>query len=159
MKNTMRASMALEVTCPPQVGPTSLKLTLSGVVSAALASASWALISMALRTATALELRSTVTWICLVWLNWLVSWTTVGSVIPADSTAEVAWATVRVGDVTSHDWPPLKSMPRLRPRVPSETMPSRMTTAEAANHHLPAADEVEGGLPPVQPDEARWERF
>ena len=40
-----------------------------------------------------------------------------------------------VWELTSHDWPPLKSMPRLSPRVPSEMTPSRMTKAEAANHH------------------------
>ena len=91
---------------------------------------------MAARSAGGFELRSTVTWICLVWSTWLVSCTTVGWVTPADSAAAVAWATVRVGDVTNQDWPPLKSMPRLRPRVPSEMIPSRMTKAEAANHTL-----------------------
>ena len=90
---------------------------------------------MAVRSAADLELRSTVTWICLVWLSWLVSWTTVGWVTPAASAAVVAWATVRVGEATSHDWPPLKSMPSLRPRVPSEMTPSRMIKAETPNHH------------------------
>ena len=113
-----------------------MKLTLSGVVWAALARASCTLFSMAVRWAAGLELRSTVTWICLVWVIWSVSWTTVGWVTPADSAAAVAWATVRVGEVTSQDWPPLKSMPTLRPRVLSEMTPSRMIKAEMPNHHL-----------------------
>ena len=66
MKKMISALMASWVTCPPQVGPTSLKLTLSGVVLAALASASCTLFSMALRWAGGFELRSTVTWICLL---------------------------------------------------------------------------------------------
>jgi hypothetical protein len=90
---------------------------------------------MVVRSAAGFELRSTVTWICRVWLSWSVSWTTVGWVTPADSAAVVASATVRVWEVTSHDWPPLKSMPRLRPRVLSEMTPSRMMRAEMANHH------------------------
>ena len=89
---------------------------------------------MVARSAAVLELRSACTSICLVWEIWFVSWTTVGWVTPAASTAEVALATVRVGEVTSHDWPPLKSMPRLSPRVLSEITPSRMMTAEAPNH-------------------------
>ena len=46
MKKTIRASMALSVTWPPQVGPTSLTFTSFGVVWAALARASWTLFSM-----------------------------------------------------------------------------------------------------------------
>ena len=136
MKKMIRALMASWVTCPPQVGPTSLKLTLSGVVWAALARASCTLSSIVVRSATDFELRSTVTSICRVWLSWSVSWTTVGWVTPADSAAVVAWATVRVGEDTSHDWPPLKSMPSLRPRVLRDTMPRRMMKAETPNHHL-----------------------
>ena len=88
-----------------------------------------------------------------MWLSWLVSWTTVGWVTPAASTAVVAWATVRVGEVTSHDWPPLKSMPRLRPRVPSEMTPSRMIDGRDAEPPPAVADEVERGLAPVEADE------
>jgi hypothetical protein len=58
----------------------------------------------------------------------------VGWVTPADSAALVACATVRVWDETSQDWPPLKSIPRLSPRVLNETIPRRITMAEAANH-------------------------
>ncbi len=134
MKKTMRASMAFLVTWDPHVAPTSLKLTFWFVVSAALASAPVTLASMAARCSADFELRSAVTSICLVWLTWLVSCTTVGWVTPADSAAVVAWATVSVGEVTSHDWPPLKSMPWLRPRVDREMIPSRMMTAETPNH-------------------------
>ena len=65
-----------------------------------------------------------------------MSWTTVGWETPAASAAVVAWATVRVCEETSQDCPPLKSMPSLRPRVASETIPSRMIRAEIPNHHL-----------------------
>ena len=81
----------------PQVGPTSLKLTLSGVGVGRLGQGVLDLVSIVgLLLAADFELRSAVTWICLVWLSWLVSWTTVGWVTPADSAAAVAWATVRV---------------------------------------------------------------
>ena len=65
MKNTMRASMALEVTWEPQVAPTSLKSTLFGDGVGRLGQCVLDLVSMALRWATAFELRSTVTWICV----------------------------------------------------------------------------------------------
>ena len=89
---------------------------------------------MVARWAAGFELRSTVTWICLVWLSWSVSWTTVGWVTPADSAAVVASATVRVFEETSHDCPPLKSMPRLSPRVLREMIPIRMMAADTPNH-------------------------
>ena len=104
-------------------------------------------------TSSGLALRSAVTSICLVWLIWSVSWTTVGWTSPADSAAVVASLTVRVDEVTSQDWPPLKSMPRLRPCTLSEITPSRMTMAEARNHQPPSADEIERGLAPVEADE------
>jgi hypothetical protein len=111
-------------------------LTLLGVVLAALAMASVTLVSMAWRWASGFELRSAVTWICRWWVIWLVNWTTVGWVTPADSAAAVAWATVRFWELTNQDWPPLKSIPKLRPRVLSEMMPSTMTKADAANQIL-----------------------
>ena len=58
-----------------------------------------------------------------------------GDATPADLAAVVAWATVRVWEETSHDRPPLKSIPSLRPRVDNDTIPIRMMTADTPNHH------------------------
>ena len=153
MKKTMRASMAFEVTWEPQVAPTSLKSTLFGEVCAALARASCTFVSMSCRWAGVFEFRSTVTWIWRWWLSWLVSWTTVGWLTPADSAAAVASATVRVWELTSQDWPPLKSMPALRPRVDSEMIPSRMMMAEMPNHQRRLPMKSNEVSPPVQADE------
>ena len=38
------------------------------------------------------------------------------------------------GARTSHELPPLKSMPRLKPRMPSDARPSTMMTSEIVNH-------------------------
>ena len=64
-----------------------------------------------------------------------MSCTTVGWGTPADLAAVVASATVRVWEGTSQDWPPLKSMPWLSPRVEREMIPTRMMMAEMPNHH------------------------
>ncbi len=136
MKKMIRAWMAFLVTLPPQVGPTSLKLTLSGVVVGRLGQGVLHLVLDGLLLARRLRVEVGRDLDLLCALSWLVSWTTVGWVTPADLAAAVAWATVRVWEETSQDWPPLKSMPSLRPRVDSEMMPTRMMKAEMPNHHL-----------------------
>ena len=56
-----------------------------------------------------------------------------GSFRPAFSTAAVIEDTEEWVVWTSHELPPLKSMPRLKPRTLSEPSPTRITTKEATN--------------------------
>ena len=60
------------------------------------------------------------------------------------SAAVVAWATVSWVFEMVHDWPPLKSMPRFRPRVPRESSSSQDDDGGDAEPPFPLADEVEG---------------
>ncbi len=76
------------------------------------------------------------TWICFCPFSWLVSCTTVGDGTPAALATVVASDTDKVWEDTNHDWPPLKSIPSLSPRVDSEMIPITMITAEMPNHHL-----------------------
>ena len=55
---------------------------------------------------------------------------------PRERTASRAWATDTWGAGTSQAVPPLKSMPKLRPRVNSETRPMRMTAPEIRNQRF-----------------------
>ena len=134
MKKMTRAWIAFLVTLEPQVAPTWLMLTSLRGTWAASARAAWTFRRSACCWSAGTFSRSAVTWICFWPLSWLVSWTTVGEVTPAALAASVAWATVSVWDDTSHERPPLKSMPSLSPWVNREMMPTRMMTAETPNH-------------------------
>ncbi len=54
---------------------------------------------------------------------------------PALSTAVCTSLKVAPWAGTSHEVPPLKSMPQLKPRTPNDTRPSTMMSPDAANHH------------------------
>lgn len=54
---------------------------------------------------------------------------------PSGPSAVRAWATVRVEVGTIQALPPVNSMSRLSPRVPSEMIPAAMTTDDRVNHH------------------------
>jgi hypothetical protein len=73
---------------------------------------------------------------------------------PAFSTALVIAAIDECGARTSHELPPLKSMPRLKPRMPSDPRPSTMITIEIAEPDLATTDEVDRGAAVVEAAEA-----
>ncbi len=59
---------------------------------------------------------------------------TVGWVSPAASTALVTFDWETPETAISHELPPLKSMPKLKPRMEKETKPATMIVAEMRNH-------------------------
>ena len=129
MKKMASAQRALDVTSPPQVGPTVLADTWFGATPATFASSATTLAEVAACWALVCELRSASTEIVLPPSTW-----TTGSVSPALATAALACETVTPGACTSQDEPPLKSIPRLSPRTPSATIPAAMMRIEIVNH-------------------------
>src|ERR1700722_20116987 len=59
----------------------------------------------------------------------------VAPVSPALVIAVCTVAVVTPGAVTSHEDPPLKSMPQLNPRVAIDAMPATMMTVDSRYHH------------------------
>src|SRR5439155_13351467 len=132
MKKMTSAFTALLVTWLPQDGPTVLSLTVSSP-----------------RSLAALASRLRVSVQCCRWdasLHFTSPWTRTtrdrpwpttwlfASPSPTGRSALRAPPTDSVRDGTSHDVPPLKSIPKLRPRTPRATRPIRMTAPDMANH-------------------------
>ncbi len=63
----------------------------------------------------------------------LPSFSTPGWLKPALVAALVTAVIDVLGAIISHELPPLKSMPRLNPRMPNEAMPSTMMIIEMVN--------------------------
>ena len=124
-------SIAFRLIWPPQVGPTELMLTCDAFLLASFASAAETFWSSAV-VALAFALPA------LAWTSTVrpPRISTVAPFSPADWTAAWAWLAVTDGARTSQEVPPWNSMPRLRPRVPSEMTPARMTIVDAIYHHL-----------------------
>ena len=72
---------------------------------------------------------------------WILAWPS-----PTEPSASRASLTDTPGAETSHDVPPSKSMPRLRPRVNSETMLMRDEHRRQDEAALPPRAEVDGVL-------------
>ena len=121
------------MTCPPQVGPTEVTETSSSGTWASLAREVWTSLLTLTCWAAGRLLRSACT--SIDWWAPVPRSSTVGWVSPAASTASWAWVWVTPGAGTIQAWPPLKSMPRLSPRKPSESMPATMMMPEIRNHH------------------------
>ena len=128
-KNTSARS-ALWVTSFPHDGPTSLMLTSRPPER----SRSLAVTSARLRSAEARDdaLLPSVMWACTRRVSLPRIWI-LASARPSGRSASRVLDTDTWRAFTSHEVPPLKSMPWLRPRVKRETTPARMTTADSRN--------------------------
>ncbi len=116
----------------PQVGPTSVSDTDCGAMCAmwarapdtfALSVACWAEGNL---------VRSAWTWTVAE-----EPWPRISTVAPgtpAPATALCTWLNVAPWAGISHDVPPLKSIPQLKPLTPNDTRPATMTRPESAYH-------------------------
>src|ERR1700726_234486 len=71
--------------------------------------------------------------------TWAVRLPRTCTVAPGRPALEMALSTsdtVAPWEATSHEVPPLKSMPQLNPRVPIDTRPATMMIPDTAYHHL-----------------------